>query len=104
MLNPHTATITRPDGTPDVSQFRLTYLSAGSPIAELLVGANYVTANQYVQTLDGLNALVPAANQGGDLVLTASAINVGGESSATACDETIQVINPPAAPASVAVS
>lgn len=102
MLNPQTATIT--EVPPTATSFRLKYLQAGSPIAELVVAANYVTENQYVQDLDGLNALVPEASEGADLVLTASAINEGGESTATSCPTTIQVINPPTAPSSVTVS
>lgn len=102
MLNPQFATIT--EVPPTATSFRLKYLVAGSPIAELVVVANYVTENQYVQELDGLNALVPEQYEGGDLVLTASAINAGGESTATVCPTTIQVINPPTAPTSVEVS
>jgi hypothetical protein len=102
MLNPQNATIT--EVPPTATQFRLKYLRAGQPVAELVVVANYVTENQYVQGLNGLNALVPDNAEGADLVLTANAINVGGESTAVSCGTTVQVINPPTAPSSITVS
>ena len=107
MLNPQTATIGMPDGS-IVNQFRLKYLYAGSPVATLLVTANYVTTSggvaQFVQALGGLNALVPLNKQGASLVLTASAINDGGESTAFSCSTEVVVINAPAAPVSITLS
>jgi len=102
MLNPQNATIT--EVPPTATSFRLKYLRAGDVIAEEVVAANYVTENQYVQSLASLNAEVPEQYEGADLVLTASAINAGGESTATACPTDIQVINAPTAPSSVTVS
>lgn len=102
MLNPQFATIT--EVPPTATSFRLKYLYAGAPIAEVVEAANYVTNNQFVQDLSALNAAVPENREGGDLVLTASAINAGGESTATVCPTTIQVVNAPTAPSSVEVS
>jgi hypothetical protein len=102
MLNPQNATIT--ELPPTTTHFYLRYLQARTPIATLVVVANYVTENQFVQTLEGLNALVPEASEGADLVLTVSAVNAGGESTATACPTDIQVINTPTALTNVEVS
>jgi hypothetical protein len=104
MTNPSFATVTRIDGTPDVDSFRLKYLLAGQVVAELVVPANYVTGNQYVQSLHDLNALVAPQFQGAELTLTASAINAGGESTATVSPTQVVIVNAPAAPASVDVS
>ncbi len=102
MLNPITATITVTP--PNVSQFRLQYHYAGDVIAEQVVSAVPPNGDNYGQPLAGLNAAVDGNHQATDLVLTASAINAGGESTATACVELIQVVNAPSAPSSVTVS
>jgi hypothetical protein len=102
MLNPITATITLTP--PNAAQFRLQYHFAGDVIAEQVVTASSPSGDNYGQSLASLNALVDGNHQATDLVLTASAINAGGESTATACAEIIQVVNAPNAPSSVTVS
>lgn len=102
MLNPITATIAvEPQ---NVAQFRLQYHFAGDVIAEQVVNASAPNGGNYVQSLATLNAAVDGNHQATDLVLTASGINAGGESTATACAELIQVVNAPNAPSSVTVS
>lgn len=102
MLNPTVATITLP--SPTATSFRLRYLVAGLPVAELVVAAFYNNAGSYIQPLQGLNALVPEANQGGAMTLIAFAINIGGESLATASPTDVIVVLPPGAPLTVVVS
>lgn len=104
VLNPQNATITRVDGSPDVDSFVLKYLKDGSVVAQTTVPSNYITANQYVQNLAGLNAAVPASAQGANLVFEASAANVGGASIFTVCPDLVVVVNPPQAPESVEVA
>lgn len=102
MLNPQNATIT--EVPPTATQFRLTYLRAAAPIAEVVVAANYANNNAYFQSLATLNAAVPEQFEGADLTLQAKAINAGGESASFACPTTVQVVNPPTAPSSIELS
>jgi hypothetical protein len=102
MLNPSIVTVTLP--VPTATQFRLRYLVAGSPIADLIVPALYNGAGSYVQPLGTLNSLVPPQYQGAEMVLVVSAISAGGESVAEPAAETVVVILPPQAPLTVVVS
>ena len=107
VTNPANATVTMVDGS-IVDQFKMKYSLAANPVATVTVTPNYVTTtpagNQYVQSLSSLNAAVPLDKQGSEMVLSVSAINVGGESPAQVNPDTVIVVNPPSQPVSVAAS
>lgn len=103
ILNPHAVVVTVP--SPDnVEFFRLVYYKDGTPVAEIVQEANYVTNADFSQNLLPLNALVPATAQRADLSLGIRASNSGGESAQFGAAQLVQVENPPNQPTNAVIS